>query len=129
MHTVQLADARILGTIGRCAVEAAMHEVDLRDHSLHVFRFVRDPSVKQRSAFLRALTLPHGCTYIVDVRRLAPCLAQEIPTMLDRDRPGLIKQTLRPIFKTAAELQRKVMDPDIWQACGWLDQQLDGQAA
>ena len=118
------ADARIIGTLGRYAIEAALHEVDLPDHSLHAFHYVRDPGEPTpRSTFLRAITLPDDHTYIVDLRHLAPALRLEFPGALERDRPGLVKYTLRPLYPTAAALRRVVLDR--WRACGHSDQTLE----
>lgn len=122
------AAARIIATIGRYAVEAAMHEVDLPDHSLHRFHFVRDPGEPApRSMFMRAITLPDGCTYVVDLRHLESMLRAKLPPALERDRPGFTKFALRQRYLTAADLHRTVIK--FHRASSFADQQQQARAA
>ena len=124
--TATLADTRIIGTIGGFAIESAKHEVDLRDGTLQTFRFVRDPrDPEPRSRYLRALQMRNGMSAIVDLRRLAHTLATDLPGYTERDRPGLIKYTLRPLYATEALLHLAVQDN--WIVVGKLDQQLQAQ--
>lgn len=127
-HLFSLADTRILGTLGRYAIEAAKHEVDLRDGSLHAFHHVRDAAdPSPRSRHLRALRLPDDHWYIVDLRDLAPPLGAELGPCPERDRPGLVKFTLRPLYPRGTDLRAKVRAA--WKACGAADQQLQARAA
>lgn len=122
------AGIHLIGTIGRYAVEAALHEVELADHSRHAFHHVRDPGEPApRSMFLRALRLPDDCTYIVDLRHLAPGLRLEFPGHFERDRPGLVTYSLRGRYPSAGALQRAVIGA--WKAFGRTDPRLDARAA
>lgn len=119
-------DTRILGTIGRFAIETAKHEVDLRDGSLHAFRFVRDPQDPEpRSRYLRAIEMPDGMTAVFDLRLLARSLATDLPGYTERDRHGLIKYTLRPLYATASSLYLGIRSN--WIVVGKLDQQLEAE--
>ena len=122
-----LADTRIIGTLGRrFAVEAAMHEVDLRDGSIHALHFVRDASDPwERSRYLRALTFQHGETAIFDLRNLAKTLGVDLPGYTERDRAGLIKYTLRPLYGTRAELLDAIRAKVL--AVGKFDQPLEAE--
>jgi hypothetical protein len=123
MNTI-LADARILGTIGGFAVESAMHEVDLCDGSIQVLRFVRDPrDPAPRSRFLRALRMHNGMHAVFDLRRLSRTLAGDMTTFTERDRPGLIKFTLRPLYGTEEQFHLAVQAN--WISVGLFDQQLE----
>ena len=103
---ILLADARILGTLGRYGIEAGMHEVDLKDGSLHRLHFVREGSA--RSPYLRALQAEGGTFYVFDLRDIAPALGGDISGYLERDVPGLVKYTLRPRFATGPELRTAI---------------------
>ena len=125
---ILLADVRIIGTLGQYAIEAGKHEVDLRDGSIHTLHFVRDAAEgRARSLHLRAVRLPDEHWYVVDLRDLASTLGAELGMYLDRDQPGLIKYTLRPLYMRAAELIAKVLLN--WKACGSVDQMLEVRAA
>lgn len=92
-----LSDARILGQVGPYGIRAGMHEVDLRDGSLHRLHLVQHKG--ERSPLLRALQLADGHTYMVfDLSCLAHQLRGEIPQYLERDVPGLVKYTLRGLY-------------------------------
>lgn len=123
-----LTDAGIIGTIDSFGITRAMHEVDLCDGSIHAFHFVCDPrDPEPRSRYLRALIMPDGMTAIFDLRLLAVSLKTDMPGYTERDRPGLIKYTLRPLYGSAAMLYFGIRSN--WITVGWLDQQLEARAA
>ncbi len=98
-------DTAVLGALGLTRaylVERAMHEVQLKDGTLHAFHHVRLHGLRDR--YLRALRYSPQVFVVVDLRDLAPALGPEIPGYLERDVPGLVKYTLRPIYATKAEL-------------------------
>lgn len=102
-----LNDARVIGTLGPYGVRAGMHEVHLRDDSLHRLHLVQHKG--ERSMHLCALQLADGQTYSVfDLRDLAPGLHAEIPTYLERDVPGLVKYTLRGLYPTGQLLRAAI---------------------
>lgn len=128
MTAPRLADARILGTIGRYAIEAAKHEIDLRDGSLHAFHRVRDgadPAL--RSQHLRALLLPDDHWYVVDLRDLAPTLGAGLGACPEGEQPRLVKATLRPLYRRGADLRAAVLGA--WRAYGPIDRHLHARAA
>ena len=103
---VLFADARILGMLGRYGIEAGMHEVDLKDGSLHRLHFVRKAGA--RSQFLRALQAEGGTFYVFDLRDIALGLCDDIPGYVERDVPRLVKYTLRLRFATGPELRTAI---------------------
>jgi len=115
-----LIDARIIGRIGPYTVALGMHEVQLRDGSLHrLHRIQRQGGGVD--TFLRAVRLYDNTFSVFDVCKLAPSLAIEIPQAIDRDVPGTIGLTFRATFATSYELRRAVShaaaltgDPAAW---------------
>ncbi len=105
------APPRALGTVGpaaRYTVEQNMHEVQLKDGSLHRFHFVR--AAGTRDQWLRAVRLSDAATFaVIDLRKLSHALAAELPGYVERDVPGLVKYTLRPLFPDAAHLLANVV--------------------
>lgn len=110
-----ISGARIVGALGPYLVEAAHHELDLRDHSLHRLHHVRHRGL--RSKCLRALQLEDKRTYSVfDITALATPLREDLCGTADRDVPGLVKFTLRGIYPTGHAMRRVVSE--IVDICG-----------
>ena len=128
MNAPRLADTRIIGTIGRYAIEVAQHKINLRDGSLHGFHRVRDGAdPAPRSQYLRALLPPADHWYIIDLRDLAPTLGAGLGACPERDQPRLVKDTLRPLYPRAADLRAAVLGA--WRAYGPIDRHVQARAA
>lgn len=93
-------DHGLVGMLARFGVERGMHELMLPDGTLHRLHFVREHGLRDR--YLRALRLADEKSFTVfDLRHLSRSLGSEIPGYLERDVPGLVKYTLRPLFPNA----------------------------
>lgn len=115
MNITSLADARIIGALGPYTVEAAHHELDLRDGSLHRLHHVRRAGL--RSQTLRALQLDDKRTYSVfDLTALAPELRAHLPETFTRDVPGLVKYTLRGRYPQGLAMRRAIAE--VVEVCG-----------
>lgn len=102
-----LADKRIIGRVGSYQVAGGVHEVQLRDGSLHRLYMVHHQGLQ--SSYLRAMTLDgSNVLHVFDVRKLARSLAEDIATAPARDALGLITFTLRGAFPTADAFRSSV---------------------
>lgn len=60
--------------------------------------------------FQRRVELPNGEYARVDLRRLAPDLAEDLPVAATRDVPGLVHWSLRLVFGSAAALKARAAE-------------------
>jgi energy-converting hydrogenase Eha subunit G len=110
---IQLADLSILGTLHSetrhaYGIRTSMHEVYLRDGSLHRFHGVLDLGFP--SQYLRALQLSDHVSYCVfDLRHLSRSLGADLCTCATRDMPGLVNYTLRELFATGHDLRTRIV--------------------
>lgn len=108
----QRADSSIVGTLGlprdRYGIRTSMHEVYLRDGSLHRLHAVLDLGAP--NLHLRALRMSDGLSYCVfDLRRLSRTLGVELLACAARDMPGLVNTTLRARFASGHDLRVSIV--------------------
>jgi hypothetical protein len=81
----------------------ARHEVIWRDGSAIGLQPVQVNGAPHK--YLRAVPGPDLQPVLVDLRHLAPSLAEDIPRALPRDLVGLVFYTLRHRYRTAGEFK------------------------
>ena len=113
--TINLADARIIGTLtgtrGLCGhrytIRQTVHEVQLRDGTLHRLHPVSNGTYPSRS--LRALEHDDGRTYTVfDLADIDPRIDTDLCTCAERDVAGLVAFSLRAIYPNTLALRRAI---------------------
>jgi hypothetical protein len=110
-----LTDKKIIGRVGSYQLAGAVHEVQLRDGSLHRLNVVHENGLP--STYLRGLPSGQGnAVSIFDVRKLAPPLAEDLPKAPARDVPGTITYELRGRYPTAAAFRTAIADNHL--VCG-----------
>lgn len=85
----------------------ARQEVIFRDGSAVWLHRVGD---KVPDLFQRRVELPSGEFARVDLRRLVPDLAVDLPVAATRDVPGIVHWSLRLVFGSAAALKAKAAE-------------------
>jgi hypothetical protein len=104
-----LTDRTIIGRIGRHVVLAAMHEVAMRDGTLHRFHRVCDGV--EPCVFHRAMRLDDKRSFVVfDLRDIHRMLGAELPPCPDRDVPGVIMFNLREKYVTGQALRMAIAE-------------------
>jgi hypothetical protein len=110
---IHLADLSIIGTLRSetrhaYGIRTAMHEVALRDGSLHRLHGVVDAGIP--SQYLRALQLSDHQSYVVfDLRWLSRPLGEELKSCAARDMPGIVTHTLRTLYPTGNALRTRIV--------------------
>ena len=109
---IQLADLSIIGNLGlprdRYGIRTSMHEVQLRDGSLHRLHAVLDLGIPHQ--YLRALRMSDGLSYCVfDLRHLSRQLGADLCTCAARDMPGIVNFTLRSLFASGHDLRTRIV--------------------
>ncbi|MES2959772.1 MAG: hypothetical protein V4792_16405 [Pseudomonadota bacterium] len=104
-----LTDQRIIGRLGALDIGAQRHELQLLDGSLRWLHEVRRLQ-HEPDLFLRAVHRGGDVFTVVDLRRLAPELAEALPQAIHVDRPGTVFYTLRHRYRTALDLDNALRD-------------------
>jgi hypothetical protein len=97
-----LNDTRIIGRLGAHDITAQRYELQLLDGSLRWLHDVRR-HLEEPELYLRAVHRSGGVYTLVDLRKLAPSLAESLPFAPAIDRPGLVYYTLRHRFPGALQ--------------------------
>lgn len=97
---------RLSGSLGMYEVTGPVHELPLRDGSVHRLHEVAVRGAPDK--FLRAIEMPGGGVRVFDLRRIAPTLGADLPPAPERDRGYIVQYTLRQCFHAGAALAAAV---------------------
>lgn len=88
---------------GHLVIERGLHELELKDRSVHRFHYVSARG--HRAEWLRAMRLSDSAQYgVFDLRHIEPALSTELRGNLERDIPGVIMFVARRAFSTGPDL-------------------------
>jgi hypothetical protein len=101
------ADKRIIGQLGPFLVHGTVHEVQLRDGTLHRLQAISRAGIPDQ--FMRALQVGNGRhVCIFDLRKLVHALDADLRVAHDRDKPGIVAMSLRLGFDSATAFRAAV---------------------
>ena len=101
---IQRADLSIIGLVGlpadRYGIRTVVHELALRDGSVHRLRLVLDVGLP--ATYLRALQLEDRSWLVFDLRRICRQIGPDLCQCATRDVPGVVMYSLRAVVPDRA---------------------------